>query len=368
MSNRLNNSTRTSLDSSSSSTSPVPTMKDVLSYEALYDSMLKCKSNVLWKTSTAHFYLNAPKYVLRLKRELESGKYRPAPTKTFMVMSAKRREVMGVTFKDRVYQRSLCDNAVYPLVTKGLIYDNCACQKGKGTLFARKRLVCFMQKFYRKHHLDGYILKCDIKGYYPNMRHDVALSCFRRRLPDDIYKAVEEVFRSQYDGDVGFFPGSQLVQIAGIVVLDDLDHYIKNVLKVKYYLRYMDDFILIHPNKEYLEYCKQKIQEQLNNISFELHPKKTAIVPFSEPLKFLGFYHRITSTGKIVQTVDPKNVKRMRKKIVRMVHKCNKHQIPKEYVDEAYRCWRVHASEGNSYHLIKRTDAWYKSLFHPPLN
>lgn len=341
-------------------------MDDVVSFESLFASKNECRKNVTWKTSTTHFDINGIKSTLKLKHELESGLYKPSPTKTFFVMSAKRREVMGVTFKDRVYQRSLCDNAVYPAIVKRLIYDNCACQKGKGTDFARDRFVCHLQRFYRKHGLDGYILQCDIKGYYPNMRHDVAEATFRRRLPSDVYAAVEAILKAQYNGDVGFFPGSQLVQIAGITVLDDLDHFIKEKLRVKHYLRYMDDFVIMHHDRKFVEWCRDKIAAELAKIGFELHPTKTQRRPISEPTKFLGFSYRLMSTGRIVKTIDSRNVKRMRRKLRRLVNKSEKGLIPREVVDDIFRCWLNHASRGNTRHVIERMHEYYSSLWGNP--
>lgn len=306
--------------------------------------------------------MNGIKSVSKLKEELDSGRYKPSPTKTFYVMSAKRREVMGVTFKDRVYQRSLCDNAVYPAVAKGLIYDNCACQKGKGTDFARRRLTCHLQRFHRKHGLDGWVLQCDIKGYYPNMRHDIVEQAFKKRLPADVFHAVAEILRSQYEGDVGFYPGSQLIQIAGIMVLDDLDHFIKERLGIKYYIRYMDDFILIHHDLAFLQDCLTIIGSKLKEIGFELHPDKTHIVKIGTPIKFLGFYHLLTNTGCVIHIIDSRNVKRMRRKLRRLTALMKKERIGKDDVRQALTCWLAHATKGNTYHARLRMLMFYNSL------
>lgn len=270
---------------------------------------------------------------------------------------------MGVSFRDRVYQRSLNDNAIYPQIARSLIYDNGACQKKKGTLFSRNRLVCFLQRFYRKHGTNGYVLQCDIKGYYPNMRHDVVEATFQDHLTPEVYKCTKQVLDEQYPGEVGFLPGSQMIQIAGISVLNDLDHYIKERLRIKYYIRYMDDFILIHENREYLEKCKQIIYEQLELIGFELHSKKTKIYPITNGIKFLGFFFRLTGTGKVIKSVLPRNIKAYRRKLRRLVNLAKKGKLPRKRVDECYRSWRAHAEYGNSTKLLRRMDAYYKSLW-----
>lgn len=338
-------------------------MEDIISFEALYESMQKCKKGVIWKDSVAHFVLNAVEEINKLETQLKNGTYKTRPTQVFIVDGPRKREAMGVAFRDRVYQRSLNDKAIYPALTRTFIYDNGACQKHKGTDFSRRRLVCFLQKFYRQHGTKGYVLQCDIKGYYPNMQHSVAEAVFEKHLPPDVFQAARTVLRDQYGDGVGYYPGSQMIQLAGISVLNDLDHFIKERLHIKFYIRYMDDFILIHHDKEYLEYCKEEIRKKLEAIQFTLHPKKTRIYPLTDGIKFLGFYHTLTDTGKVLRHIDPKNVKAERKKLRRLVNLAKKGYISEEKVAECYRSWRDHARKGDSHNLLQRMDTFYKDLW-----
>lgn len=340
-------------------------IEKVIGYDALYASMLKCQAGVIWKASVAHFVLNGASEVSKLEDELRSGNYKARPTRPFYVYEPKKREVMGMSFRDRVFQRSLTDNVVYPELCKRFIWDNAACQTGKGTDFARDRLHCFLHRFYRKHKLDGCVLQCDIAGYYQNMNHEVLKSEFRSHLSPEIYALVEKTFNCEFEGDCGYYPGSQIMQISGAALLNDLDHFIKEKLRIKYYLRYMDDFILIHHDKAYLEECRVKISYELAKIQLSLHPKKTKIYPLSQPIKLLGFYHRLTPTGKVVMLLDPKNVKRERKKLYRMVQKAKRGEggLNRKKIDECYQSWKAHASHGNSYKLLRRMDDYYESLW-----
>lgn len=337
--------------------------ESVIGFEALYSSMEKCRKGVIWKDSVAHYVLNAIEETLKLENGLKDGTYKERKPVTFTVTSPKVREIVSISFRDRIYQRSLNDNAIYPQMCKQFIYDNMACQTGKGTDAARERLKHFLRKIYRKHKLGCYVLQCDIKGYYPNMPHDVAKDKFRRGLDAWTYQKTERVLEKQYEGETGFNAGSQLIQIAGISVLDDLDHYIKERLRVKYYIRYMDDFILMHESKEFLQECKEKIAEHVASNGFELHPRKTRIYPVGDGILFLGFTFRLTPTGKIVVTINLDNVKRERKKLRRLVNKAKKGLITKEKVDFCYAGWRNHAAKGNSYKLLQRMDAYYKELW-----
>ena len=184
---------------------------NVLDFEHLLDSLYKCKKNVSWKESVANFYIHGIEQVLKLEEQLANGTYQPRPTKTVHITHPKERIAVSIAFRDRVYQRSLNDNIVYPLMTRSFIYDNCACQKGKGTDFARGRLKCHLQRCYRKNGLDAWVLQCDIKHYYDNMRHDTTNALFREKLPAEYADRVCRILNEQYLGDTGYNPGSQVV-------------------------------------------------------------------------------------------------------------------------------------------------------------
>lgn len=341
-----------------------PTVIDeIIGFEPLYDSMLKCQKGVLWKDSVAGYRMNAIERTIKLSEELYSGTYKARPAVRFKITSPKPREISSIMFRDRVYQRSLNDNIVYPTMSRSFIYDNYACQKGKGTDAARKRLKEFLRRYYRKHGHEGYVAQFDIKGYYPNMDHAMTESTFRKKLPPEIYSLVEKILHEQYEGVKGYNPGSQLIQIAGISVLDGYDHYAKEQLHAKFYIRYMDDFMIISHDKAYLEDCVRKTREFLAGLKFEMNEKKTRIYPLSEGIEFLGFTYHLTETGKVLMFIKPSNVKRERRKLRRLVSLSKKGQIPKAKVDESYAAWRNHASKGNSFKLLARMDKYYRNLW-----
>ena len=338
-------------------------IEDVIGFDALYESMMKCKKGVMWKDSTAGYVLNGIERTMNLERQLHDRTYKAARTVNFRITSPKPREIASITFRDRIYQRSLNDNAVYPIMSQSFILDNYACQKGKGTDSARNRLKEFLRRHYRKHGNIGYVAQFDIHGYYPNMSHAVTEGLFRKKLPDKVADMVITILQNQYDGDYGYNPGSQLIQIAGISVLDGFDHYMKEQLHAKLYLRYMDDFLVISDDLEYLSDCQKKAIAYLNSLGFEVNEKKTIICPLSEGIEFLGFRFRLTQTGKVLMFIKPSNVKRERRKLRRLVAKSKRGGIPRDKVDESYATWRNHASKGNSYQLLKKMDAYYNNLW-----
>lgn len=335
----------------------------VAGFDALTKSTAKCVKGVLWKDTPAYYYLNSIEENLKLEAQVQNGRYKQRKTKHFTVTYPKKREIVSVAFRDRVFQRSLNDNIIYPKISKSFIYDNCACQTGKGPDFARDRLKCFLQRYFRKHGNQGYVLKCDIKGYYPNMSHKVVKDCFKKVIDGWSYEQAVTVLDGQYSGETGYNPGSQMIQIAGIGILNAVDHFIKEELKIKFYLRYMDDFILIHHDEKYLLECKAKLAQMLQKLECQFNTKKTNITCLSKGIVFLGFCFRLTKTGKVVMTINPDNVKHERKKLRKMVHLVAKGEMPRSKVDECYNAWKNHAGKGNSYKLLKRMDAYYESLW-----
>ena len=314
----------------------------------------------MWKSSVASFVLNGAESISRLCDELHNGTYKPRPVSRFTVTSPKRREIVGISFRDRVYQRSLNDNAVYPIMSRSWIYDNYACQEGKGTDFARNRMRCFLERHYRKHGTKGYVLSIDIKGYYPNMQHDAAEECFRSKLPPWIYQMVEDVLHTQYPGEVGYNPGSQIVQIAGVSLLSGVDHFAKEILRVKHYGRYMDDFRLVHYDRDFLEWCRDAIADQVSELGYELNSEKTFIKPVTEPNLFLGFEYRLAEDGRVIMTVNPEWPKRTRRSLRRLLALEQKGLRPRGTADASFVGKMAHVEKGDSRLLVERMYAWYE--------
>jgi len=195
------------------------------------------------------------------------------------------------------------------------------------------------------------------------MNHEIVEELFRSKLDSDTAERVIAILRSQYPGDTGYNPGSQVVQIAGIALLDRLDHYIKERLHVKHYLRYMDDFILIHHDPKFLEDCLCKIEQQVQGVKCELHPTKTRIEPLSKGIDFLGFTFRLTDTGKVLMLLDSDNARKERRKLRRLIHKAYRGDTVKECIDNGLKAWKAHAEHGNTHGIVSRMDTYYNQVW-----
>ena len=128
-------------------------------------------------------------------------------------------------------------------------------------------MTAHLRRYYIAHGCDGWVLKCDIRHYFQSIRHDVAKAAIRKRVTDtQIAERACEIVDSF--GKIGLGLGSQVSQLVALAVLDDLDHFIKERLRIKHYIRYMDDFILVHEDKEYLRQCKKEIEARLFALGF----------------------------------------------------------------------------------------------------
>ena len=231
---------------------------------------------------------------------------------------------------------------------------------------ARKRLKCHLQRFYRKHGLNGWVLKVDIHDFFGSTPHDVVKAAVEKRIPDPWVK--EQVFTivdsfDHLDHDRGMGLGSQITQLVQLAVLDDLDHYIKEVLRIKGYVRYMDDFILIHESRDHLKHCLVEITKKLNDLGLTLNTKKTGIQPIKNGIHFLGFSFRLTDTGKVLQTVLHKKISKERRKLRKLVDRVKAGEMTRQHVDECYKAWRAHVEKGNSRCLLSRMDSYYVGLY-----
>jgi hypothetical protein len=335
--------------------------ENVIGIDALYDSLEKCSKGVRWKGTVAYYRHNWTDEIEKLSTELHNGTYKERKPKYFTVTEPKYREIMSIHFRDRIYQRSLNDVAIYPQASKSYIADNFACQKGKGTKAARDRLSEFLHRYYRKYGAEGYILKIDIKGYYPNMSHAYVRDMFSDYMDDETYQMAMGVL-DRIPGDVGYNPGSQIVQIVGITALDKLDHFIKERLRIKFYIRYMDDFIILHPDKNYLQNCLNEIKTILAKQDMVVSEKKTFTQKISDPIKFLGFVYRLTPTGKVVILADPAKIKHEKLKIKRMLALVAKGKRTIYEVDKHFKAYKAGIRYGNCNKLLCKLNLWYSEL------
>lgn len=339
----------------------------VCDFAALHRAMRICSRNVRWKDSVVAWNQNALENCLKLRESLYNGSYRISPYSTFIVYEPKRRDIVSTRFKDRVFQRSLCDNYLTAALTKSFIHDNAACQQGKGTMFARKRLKCHLQRHWRKYGLNGWVLKLDIKSFFASTPHSAVKAAAKKRVTDpwaygEVCRIIDS-FNQGADPGVGMGLGSQVTQLTQLAVLDDIDHFIKERLHIRGYVRYMDDLVLIHPDKAHLKRCLEAIAAKLSALGLRLNAKKTMLAPIRQAIRFLGFSFRLTGTGKVVQRILPQKVSHERRKLRRMAGLYRAGRMTKNHIYECFKSWVAHALQGDNYHVIRRMKQFYQTLW-----
>lgn len=290
-----------------------------------------------------------------------NGTYKISGYQRFKVHEPKEREIVATRLKDRQFQRSLCDNVLYPQITRSFIRDNCACQRGKGVDDALDRLTVHLRRYYFKHGPNGWALKCDIRHYFAETPHDVAKAAIRKRLTDQRAAYYTDAIIDSFGGDKGIGLGSQVSQITELAVLDDLDHYIKERLRIKHYLRYMDDFILIHEDKSVLRAALAEIEKRLSALGLTLN-EKTQILPLKNGVLWLKRRFVLTDTGKVIRKICMKSVVRERRKLRKMAKLAVAGRIPVAAITESFITWKAHAQRGNCRKIVADMQKLYDKL------
>lgn len=340
-----------------------PPFEVVYDFSNLYRAYRMARKGKRWKNPVAKVEANVLEAVRYIQMELETGTYCPGGYFEFIVHEPKERIVQTNSFKDKIVQHSLCDEILYPVLSAPFILDNYGSQVGKGTLFGLDRLSGFMRDYYLKHGAaDGWVLKADVRHYFASIRHDVLKKDVRRHLKDPRTLALVDAIIDSTPGNVGIPIGNQSSQIFALLYLDQLDHFVKEVLRVRYYGRYMDDFYLICEDKGKLQEAWRKIAELLALRGLELNGK-TNIFPLRNGLDFLGFHTYLNDSGKVIRKVRRSSKFRMSRKLRAFEAKYKSGEMTRKEIEDSYRSWRAHASHGNCRDLILEFDLRVQKIF-----
>ena len=333
------------------------------SISALYKAARKASNGVSWKASVQRYILNILFRIVKTHRELMSGKdIRKGFIEFDLCERGKIRHIKSVHFEERVVQKSICDNALYPILTNSLIYDNAASQKGKGTHFAENRLIKHLRWFIRHHGRNGYILLIDFKRYFDNIPHEPLKQNFKKKFSDNRLIKLAEDFVDAF-GDVGLGLGSETSQINAIAHIDFIDHYIKEVEHIKCYGRYMDDSYIILPDKEELKALYERLKKLYEAAGIIVNENKTRIISLKRCFKFLKTRHFITSTGKIIRKPCRERVTAERRKLKRQAALVKNGIMKADDVVQSYQSWKGSMEHRNARKTIRNMDILYNKLF-----
>lgn len=253
-----------------------------------------------FRPNVAVFALDLESELYQLQQELISRSYRPGPYRTFLVHEKKPRFISAAPFRDRVVHHALC-NIIEPIFDRGFLFDSYACRKGKGTHAAVERASSYARRF-------RYVLKCDVEKYFPSIDHSVLLGLIAKRIWDEgalwLIRTILEGSNPQpeamayFPGDDLFTPferrrgipiGNQTSQFFANVYLDKLDHYVKEDLRARGYVRYVDDVLVFDHDKHRLHEVRSAIDAYLGQLRLRLHPRKCFVTTATAGFTFLGY-------------------------------------------------------------------------------
>lgn len=335
----------------------------VFGYGNLYKAYRICRRGVCWKASVQKYVTQAPLRLVQTYRKLIEGTYKSPGFYEFDYFErGKKRHIKSTIIDDRVVQRCLCDNSIVPMMERSFIYDNGASMKFKGYHFSHRRLVTHLHRHFRAHGAEGYVLLFDFTRFFDNVSHDVVKQQLHRAFTDERILKLTERYIDSF-GDRGMVIGSQISQVLALSSANRLDHYIKEVLRIKHYGRYMDDGYLIHESKEYLQKCLAEIQRICNELGIVLNKKKTQIVKLTHGFTYLKARMYLTSTGKVVRKIHKRSVTRMRIKLKKMKRMFDAKKITSADVYMSWQSWKSYAEHFNAWHTIQNMAALYDRLF-----
>ena len=326
----------------------------VVSFENLLAAYKTFRKGKRFKDDVLKFEYNYEIEFLKLQDELIEHTYTPLPPHRFFVYEPKKREIVAAVVRDRVVHHALC-RVIEPIFDKRLIYDTYACRLNKGTLAAIKRLEEFKHELLsRGNENEIYVFKADIRRYFENINHCILLGLINERIKDEeviwLIKRIlagESLFSPQTKG----IPiGNLTSQFFANLYLNPLDQFVKHDLRIKYYVRYMDDFVLMDLSKGRLREAKAGIARLLEDkLRLSLHPKKQTVTPLKCGIDFLGF--RIFSSHRLLRK---ENAKRFARRLKNMKERFVRKEIALSRISSFIKGWIAHARQGDTYRLRKK--------------
>lgn len=336
----------------------------VCSPDSLYRAAKKARRGVYWKASVQRYNMNLLRNVLKASKDLKAGAdIRKGFIEFNIVERGKKRRIRSVHFSERVVQRSICENALIPLLTRGLIHDNGASIKNKGIDFALRRAKTHLSRHFRKHGNNGYVLVVDFKSYFDNILHG-PISDHNRR----IYGEDERLYRLSMQfiyafGAKGLGLGSETSQIAAISYPNSIDHFIKEGLRCKNYGRYMDDSYIICETLEQARSVKAALLSKYAELGIVVNPRKTAIIKLSRGFTFLKNHLSLSDTGKIIDRPCRESAARQRRKLKKFRKFLDSGAMSMGEIRNSYMSWRGYIAHKRAGKTIRNMDLLYKKLF-----
>jgi len=274
----------------------------VISLEALLQAWDEFKKGKRDKPDVGYFELHLEDNLFKLHRELRNKTYRHSPYTGFYIHDPKVRHIHKATVRDRVIHHALF-SALNPLFEPTFIPESYSCRKGYGTHKGFKKLVHCCRKISRNYTVGCWALKCDVRKFFDSVDHEILLKLVKARIkdPDTLWLVKKIVESYETTKGKGIPIGNLTSQLFANIYLNSLDQFVKHHLKVKYYVRYADDFIILDEDFRFLLGALGKIGEFVGKeLKLELHQDKISLRRLTWGVDFVGYvalpYYQIVRT------------------------------------------------------------------------
>lgn len=300
------------------------------------------------KRKINNFERNKMENIYDIKNIIESGNYKVGKYNIFSINSPKYRIVMSINVKDKIINHYVARNILINKLDKYLDIRNCATRKNMGYDYAIKLLLKYLEE--NKKYGKFYILRIDISKYFYSIDHGVLKSLLKDKLDVCEYKIISDIIDSSNDDyinedilriknklieldkkrskEIEEIPliekgkslpiGNMTSQFLSIFYLYKLDHYIINNLKLKYMVKYMDDYVIISRDKEYLKYALKVISSKLEKeYKLKINKRKTMILDSYHGFEFLGYNFRVNN-NRIIINIKSENKRRRKNNIKKL--------------------------------------------------
>lgn len=320
-----------------------------LTFSSFLDAHDRSRKGKNCKKEVLLFKLNLETNIVDLIKEIKEKRYRIGRYHEFVIHYPKERIIKAPSYKDRIVHQWYVHEFIKPYVLPRFITDSYACIENRGNHKAVLKLQKYMRIMKRKYN-NYYVLKCDVKKFFYNIDKEILFEILKKDISDDdLLNFTKVLIFSEDNSKVGIPIGNYTSQFFANIYLNELDHYIKEKINVKYYIRYMDDFILLFPSKEEASYVFNLIREFLNKkLNLELN-RKSRYFPNNQGIDFCGY--KIYETHILVRKRCKKDMKKKIKKWNNLFYK-NKLDLKKTQM--SISSWKSHCKHACSYNLVNK--------------
>ncbi|MDD4293997.1 MAG: reverse transcriptase domain-containing protein [Candidatus Omnitrophica bacterium] len=324
---------------------------EIYTFKNLYAAFLKAKKYKRQSRDALEFEYYLERNLFRLQDELKELTFLPRRPKKLIVYEPVKRIISCPSFRDRVIQQALLQ-VIASIFECSFIYDSYAFRVGKGTHSALKRFDSFKRRTApRRFPNGGFILKADIKSYYPCVDHAVLISLIEKKIKDSqVIGLIKRFLENHSLGGKGICVGGPLSQLFANIYLSELDYYVKGILKEKFYLRYCDDFFVLKKKRESLEKVKAQIEAFLKQrLCLELNKDKTGITTSNKGVDLLGY-----KSFYFYRLLRKRNVRSFKKRVSYWQEQFKENKISLRDITRSIRGWIEYAKYADSYKLRKK--------------